>query len=98
VTVSLDRNVFAEGESRGGVLGLLAVGLALLRAVDATQTDAFSVAVVQDFNGVDVEDGDYLTLILRDSGGVAAPKLSAARNNSESRAAILPLQRITPPV
>lgn len=32
--------------------------MAFLRAVDATQTDTFWVVVVQDFDGVDVEDGD----------------------------------------
>jgi hypothetical protein len=32
--------------------------LALLRAVDAAQADAFRVLVVQDFEGVAVEDGD----------------------------------------
>jgi hypothetical protein len=31
----------------------------LLRAVDAVETDAFSVVVVQDFNGVAVKDGDH---------------------------------------
>ena len=36
----------------------MAVGLALLGAVDAAQTDAFGVVIVQDFEGVAVEDGD----------------------------------------
>ncbi len=36
----------------------LAIGLALLRTVDAVQPDAFSVVVVQDFDGVAVEDGN----------------------------------------
>jgi hypothetical protein len=30
----------------------------LLRAIDAAEADAFSVAIVQDFDGVAVEDGD----------------------------------------
>ncbi len=34
------------------------VGWALLRPVDATQADAFRVLVVEDFEGVAVEDGD----------------------------------------
>jgi len=34
------------------------VGWALLRAVDAAQADAFRVLVVQDFEGVAVEDGN----------------------------------------
>ena len=38
------------------MLGLLPVGLALLRAVDTTESDAFSAVVVQDFDGVAVED------------------------------------------
>jgi len=35
-----------------------AVGWAFLRAVDVAQADAFRVLVVQDFEGVAVEDGD----------------------------------------
>jgi hypothetical protein len=40
------------------LLGSRAVGLAFLRAVDAAESDAFRVVVVQDFDGVAVEDGD----------------------------------------
>ena len=40
------------------MLGTLAVGLAFLYAVDAVETDPFGVDVVQDFDGVAVEDGD----------------------------------------
>ncbi|MGH7181827.1 MAG: hypothetical protein ACREJN_07615 [Nitrospiraceae bacterium] len=40
------------------MLRLLPVGLALLRAVDTAQTDAFSVLIEQDFDGVAVEDRD----------------------------------------
>jgi hypothetical protein len=36
----------------------MAVRLALLWAVDATETDALRVLVVQHFDGVAVEDGD----------------------------------------
>ena len=39
------------------MLRSLADGLALLRAVDAAEADAFRVAIVQDFEGVAVEDG-----------------------------------------
>ena len=39
------------------MLRFLPVGLSLLRAVDAAEADAFSVVVVQDFDGVTVEDG-----------------------------------------
>jgi hypothetical protein len=42
------------------VLGCWAVGLALLRAVDAVQADTFGVVIVQDFERVAVEDGDDL--------------------------------------
>jgi hypothetical protein len=34
-------------------------GLAFLRAVDTTETDAFKMVIVQDFNSVAVKDGDY---------------------------------------
>jgi len=37
------------------VLGVATVGLALLRAVDPTEADAFSVVAVQDFDGVAVD-------------------------------------------
>jgi hypothetical protein len=36
----------------------LALGLALLRAINAAQADTFRAVVVQDFDGVAVEDGD----------------------------------------
>ena len=58
MTVGLDGDFLPEGEVRGGVLGFLAVGLAFLRAVDAAEADAFGFVVVQDFNGVAVEDRD----------------------------------------
>ena len=48
----------SEGEFRSGVLGSLPIGLALLRTVDAAEADAFRALVVQDFEGVAVEDGD----------------------------------------
>jgi hypothetical protein len=40
------------------LLRSLAVGLAFLLAVDAVQADTFWVLVVQDFDGIAVEDGD----------------------------------------
>jgi hypothetical protein len=33
-------------------------GLAFLRAVDATEMDAFRMVIVQDFNSVAIKDGD----------------------------------------
>jgi hypothetical protein len=43
--------------------------LGLFRTVDATKGDTFSLVVVQDFEGVAVEDGDDEAMILRDSVG-----------------------------
>ena len=40
------------------MLGLLAVDLAFLLAVDAAEADTFRVLVVQDFDGVALDDGD----------------------------------------
>ena len=40
------------------MLGFLAVVLAFLRAVNAAEADAFRVLVVQNFDGVAVEDAD----------------------------------------
>jgi len=39
------------------VLGFLAVGLAFLRTIDPAEADTFRALVVQDFDGVAVEDG-----------------------------------------
>jgi hypothetical protein len=58
VAVGLDCDFFAKGEVRGRLLGSLAVGLAFLRAVDPTETDTFMALVVQNFDGVAVEDAD----------------------------------------
>jgi hypothetical protein len=49
--VRLDRDVFPEGEVRGGVLGLLPISLAFLRAVDVPEADTFRMGVVQDVLG-----------------------------------------------
>jgi hypothetical protein len=40
------------------VLGVVAVGLALLGVVDAAESNTFRPLAVQNFNGVAVEDGD----------------------------------------
>ena len=40
------------------LLGSVAEGLAVLRAVDDAEADAVRVGVVQDFDGVAVEDED----------------------------------------
>ena len=58
MTVRLDGDFLPEGEVRGSVLGLLAEGLAFLRAVNPAEADAFRMLIVQDFDGVAVEDGD----------------------------------------
>ena len=50
--MGLDRDILPEGEMRVSVLGVLAVGLAFFRAVDATESDAFRVLAVQDFDRV----------------------------------------------
>jgi hypothetical protein len=44
----------------------MTVRLALLGAVDAVQADAFRVLVVEDFEGIAVEDPDDEAMILRD--------------------------------
>jgi hypothetical protein len=40
------------------VFSFVAEGLAFLRTDDATESDTFRMGVVQDFNGIAVEDGD----------------------------------------
>jgi hypothetical protein len=58
VTVGLDGDVLPEGEVRDGVLGIVAIGLALFRAVDPAVADVFGLLVVQNLDRVAVEDGD----------------------------------------
>jgi len=67
--VCLEEDFFPKHHRGCGLLGLMAVGLALLRAVDAAQADTFRVLLVQDFNGIAVEDGDNEAMIVGDSGG-----------------------------
>jgi hypothetical protein len=45
--VGVDGDFFAESESRGGVLGTVSVGLALLGTVEAAEADAFRMVVVK---------------------------------------------------
>jgi len=47
-----------EDKGRRSLFRSVSVGLPLLRIVDTVQADAFSAAVVQDFDGVAVEDGE----------------------------------------
>jgi hypothetical protein len=54
--VRLEDDFFSKHQRGCRLLGLMAVRLALLRAVDAAQTDAFRVSVVEDFEGIAVED------------------------------------------
>jgi hypothetical protein len=49
-------------DSKGKPLRLLTEGLAVLRAVDAVQADAFRFIVAQDFDSVAVEDGCDATI------------------------------------
>jgi len=53
----LDRDLLPKGEVRGGALGIVPERLALLRTVDAAEADTFSFVVVQDFEGVAIEEG-----------------------------------------
>src|SRR4029077_7548662 len=48
---------------------LMTVRLALFGAFDSVQADAFRVLVVENFEGIAVEDPDDEAMILRDSGG-----------------------------
>ena len=49
---------FPKHKLRRSLLGPRAVGLAFLGAVDAAEADTLRALVVQDFDGVAVEDGD----------------------------------------
>ncbi len=56
--VRLEENFFSKHHLGRGLLGLMAVLLTLLRAVNAAETDTFRVSVVEDFNDIAVKDGD----------------------------------------
>jgi hypothetical protein len=58
MAVRLERDLFSEDQRGGSVLGSLPIGLAFLRAIDAAEADAFRLAVVQNVEGVAVEDGN----------------------------------------
>ena len=58
VTIGVDGDFLPEGKGRDGSLGVVAVGLPFLRAVDAIEADTFRALVVQDFDRVAVEDRD----------------------------------------
>jgi len=47
VTIDLDGGFFPKDEVRGGVLGVVAVGLTFLWTVDPVEPDAFGALVVQ---------------------------------------------------
>src|SRR5437762_2996840 len=70
------RHLLAKCEVRGGLLGSRAVGLTLLRTVDAAEADTLRMIVVQHFNGVAIHDSDHFALILGDS--------KSKRGNQES--------------
>jgi hypothetical protein len=54
----LQRDFLPEGEVSDGVLGACAVRLAFLGSIDAVEKNLFGSAIVQDFDGVAIEDGD----------------------------------------
>ena len=58
LAVALDDYFFPKDEGRGGVRGVFAVGLVPLRAVDPAETDTFRLLIVQDFDGIAVENED----------------------------------------
>jgi hypothetical protein len=66
--VRLEEDFFPKHHRGRRLLGLMAVRLTFLRAVDAAEPDTFRLGVVQDFDGVAIEDGDnFAGEICRDS-------------------------------
>jgi hypothetical protein len=61
----VQRHFLAKDEFRGRVLGSLALGVILVRTVDAVEANAFNVGVVQDFDGIPVDHADSLAGELR---------------------------------
>lgn len=58
--VSLNRHGSTKDHGGRGPLRDLAERLALLGTIDALQADTLSLPIVQDFNGVPIEDADDL--------------------------------------
>ena len=54
LAVCLERDRLTKNQRWRSLLGSIAVSLALLGAVDAVETDAFRMVIVQDFDGVAV--------------------------------------------
>ena len=74
--VRLEENFFPQHHLGRRLLGLMAVRLTFLRAVDATQTDAFGVLLVQDVKSIAVKDGD-------DEAGVICRKRSTGEKDAK---------------
>ena len=74
----------AEDQLRRELLGAVAERLALLRAVDAVEPNAFALAVVQHGDGVAVRDTDHAA---REVGGEGLT-LSSAKLKNRDRVAI----------
>ena len=56
--VRLEEDFFPKHHRGCRLLGLMAVLLTFLWAVNAAETDTFGVSVVEDFDGIAVKDGD----------------------------------------
>jgi len=56
--VRLEDDFFPKHHRGRSLIGSRAVSLTFLWAINATQADTFGAVVVQDFDGVAVEDGD----------------------------------------
>ncbi len=81
LAVRLERDFFPEDQGGRCLLGSMAVSLALLGAVDATEANAFGAVVVQHFECVAVEDGD--------DGAVKSAARAVMPNASTKRPSIL---------
>jgi len=58
LAVGLKRDFFPKNHRGRSLLGSMAVRLTLLGAVNAVEADTLSSVVVQDFDGVAIEDRD----------------------------------------
>ena len=85
VAVDLGGDFFPEGEVSGGVLGVVAVSLAFLWTVDAAETDTLRVLVVQDFEGVAVEDANNLANTDAPDNGGGSPYCGGMRGGFVDR-------------
>ena len=83
--VRLEEDSFPKHHFDRRLLGLMAVLLTLLRAVNATQADAFGVLLVQDVKSIAVKDGDDEAGVIRRQSGAGQKDVKEYGHDNKHR-------------